>query len=458
MTPVEQFFVDGANFIWGTPLLILLLGGGVFFMVYSRFFPFRYFRHAINVLRGKYDHADDPGDINHFQALSGALAATIGMGNISGVAVAIAMGGPGAIFWMWISALFGMATKFFTCTLSVMYRGKDSAGDLQGGPMYYIREGLGKKWYPLAVFFSIAGFFGATPVFQANQVIQAAKDIVLIPNGISDSIYLDLAMGCGIAVLVGVVIFGGITRIGKVASRLVPGMVLLYVGSVILILIINYQNVLPSLFLIFSDAFTADAAMGGAVGALIITGARRAAFSNEAGIGTAPMMHGAAKTQEPVREGLVAMLGPAIDTLVVCTITGLCILVTGVWQSTDASGISLTSKAFGDSLPGVGPYILALCVLIFAFTTMFGFAYYGKKCLSFLIGRQYASFFNYWYIFLILLGSVATLRGVVAFIDMAYGLMAFPTMIGAILLAPQVMKAARIYFSRLDQEEKSRGE
>jgi len=454
MSVLERFFQDAANFIWGTPLLILLLGGGVFFMFYSRFLPFRYFGHAINVLRGKYDDPSDPGDINHFQALSGALAATIGMGNISGVAVAIAMGGPGAIFWMWVSAFFGMATKFFTCTLSVMYRGKDSAGNLQGGPMYYIREGLGKKWMPLASFFAVVGFFGATPIFQANQIVQATKDILFVPYGIAlDNIYLDLGLGVFIAILVGLVIFGGITRIGSVAGKLVPSMVLLYVASVIIILIVNYGEVWSSLGLIFTDAFTANSVLGGAVGALIITGARRAAFSNEAGIGTAPMMHGAAKTKEPVREGLVAMLGPAIDTLVICTITGLCILVTGAWKSGDLNGISLTAKAFGDSLPGVGPYILALCVLIFAFTTLFGFAYYGQKCLSFLIGARYASLFNYWYVFLILVGSVATLQGVVAFIDVAYGLMAFPTMIGAIVLAPKALKAAKVYFSGVKTSE-----
>ena len=454
MSVLERFFQDAANFIWGTPLLILLLGGGVFFMFYSRFLPFRYFGHAINVLRGKYDDPSDPGDINHFQALSGALAATIGMGNISGVAVAIAMGGPGAIFWMWVSAFFGMATKFFTCTLSVMYRGKDSAGNLQGGPMYYIREGLGKKWMPLASFFAVVGFFGATPIFQANQIVQATKDILFVPNGIAlDNIYLVLGLGVFIAILVGLVIFGGITRIGSVAGKLVPSMVLLYVASVIIILIVNYGEVWSSLGLIFTDAFTANSVLGGAVGALIITGARRAAFSNEAGIGTAPMMHGAAKTKEPVREGLVAMLGPAIDTLVICTMTGLCILVTGAWKSGDLNGISLTAKAFGDSLPGVGPYILALCVLIFAFTTLFGFAYYGQKCLSFLIGARYASLFNYWYVFLILVGSVATLQGVVAFIDVAYGLMAFPTMIGAIVLAPKALKAAKVYFSGVKTSE-----
>lgn len=450
MNPLEQFILDAADYIWGTPLLVLLLGGSIFFTAYSRFLPFRYFGHAINVLRGKYDNPDDPGDLNHFQALSGALAATIGMGNISGVAVAIATGGPGAIFWMWISAIFGMATKFFTCTLAVMYRGKDSAGELQGGPMYFIREGLGRKWLPLAYFFSLAGFFGATPVFQANQIVQSVKEIIFIPNGLAvDNWHVDLGMGVVLAILAALVIFGGITRIGTVASRLVPFMVLLYVVSVLIILLINFERVIPSFALILEDAFTADAVMGGALGALIITGARRAAFSNEAGIGTAPMMHGAAKTKEPVREGLVAMLGPAIDTLVVCTMTGLCILVTGAWQNQELNGIALTARAFGESMPGIGPYILTICVLVFALTTIFGFAYYGQKCLSFLVGVRFNHLFNYWYVALVMVGSVASLKVVVAVIDLAYGLMAFPTMTGAILLAPRVLRAAKVYFSRL---------
>ena len=449
MQTIETLVADAANFIWGTPLLIVLLGGGAFFMFYSRFLPFRYFRHAIDVLRGKYDDPNDPGDINHFQALSGHLAATIGMGNISGVAVAIASGGPGAIFWMWVSAFLGMATKFFTCTLAVKYRGEDSEGDLQGGPMYVIREGLSKHWHWMAVFFSLAGFFGATPIFQANQIVATVTDTLLIPNGIEGGFAVDLTIGVAITVLTAIVIFGGIKRIGEWASRLVPSMVVLYTVSVVGILIANYTDVLPSLQLIIVDAFTAEAAMGGALGALIITGARRAAFSNEAGIGTAPMMHGAAKTKEPVREGLVAMLGPAIDTLIICTMTGLCILVTDVWKTSDANGIALTGEAFAASIPYVGPYILAICVLIFAFTTIFGLSYYGRKCLSYLIGAKYGWYFNYWYVALIVVGSITTLKTVVSFIDIAYGLMAFPTVISAVLLAPVVMREAKKYFENV---------
>jgi alanine or glycine:cation symporter, AGCS family len=451
---LDNILKTASNFIWGTPLLVLLLGGGIFFMLYSRFVPFRYFGHAINILRGKYDHDDDPGEINHFQALSGALAATIGMGNISGVAVAIATGGPGAIFWMWVSAFFGMSTKFFTCSLAVMYRGKDSSGKIQGGPMYFIQEGLGKKWIPLAIFFAAAGTFGSTPIFQTHQTIDAIKDVVLIPNGISgDNIWLNLTLGVGIACIVGLVIFGGVSRIGTVAARLVPAMVVLYVGSVIYILLINFSEIIPCFTLIITDAFTAKAAMGGAVGALILMGARRAAFSNEAGIGTAPMMHGAAKTKEPIREGLIAMLGPAIDTLLVCTMTGLCILVTGAWKSGDLNGITLTAKAFEISMPIVGPYILLICVFIFAITTIFGLAYYGQKCLSYLIGVKLGRYFNYWYILLVVAASVVTLDTVVYFVDFAYGMMAFPTMISAILLAPKVRTAANVYFKKLDAEK-----
>lgn len=430
-------------------MLVLLLGGGLFLLIYSRFLPFRFLRHAINVLRGKYDDPNDPGDISHFQALSGALAATIGMGNISGVALAIAAGGPGAMFWMWVSAFIGMATKYFTCTLAVQFRGKDSLGEIQGGPMYVIREALGKKWMPLAAFFCIAGFFGATPVFQTNQMVAVFKNVILIPAGVQESFGVNLTIGIVIAALVALVILGGIKRIGNVASKLVPFMVVLFVISVISIMVLNPSEVIPSFLFILEDAFSAQAMLGGAVGAIIVEGAKRAAFSNEAGIGMAPLMHGAAKTKEPVREGLVAMLGPAIDTIVVCTMTGLCILITGAWQSGESDGIVMTAQAFEISLPGFGPYILMLCVMVFAITTIFGLAYYGQKCLSFLIGARYGKYFYYWYIALVLVGSVASLTDVVNLVFVAYGLMAVPTMISTIVLAPRVMEATKKYFSEV---------
>ena len=449
MKSVSTFLSDAVAFIWGPPLLVLLLGGGFFLLVYSRFLPFRFLRHAINVLRGKYDDPNDPGEISHFQALSGALAATIGMGNISGVALAIAAGGPGAMFWMWVSAFIGMATKYFTCTLAVQFRGKDSEGNVQGGPMYVIREAMSKKWMPLAGFFCVAGFFGATPVFQTNQMVAVFKNVVLAPAGVESSFSVNLMIGLVIAILVAVVILGGIKRIGNVASKLVPFMVILFVIGVLTIMITNPSEIIPSFMLILEDAFTAQAVLGGAVGAVIVEGAKRAAFSNEAGIGMAPLMHGAAKTKEPVREGLVAMLGPAIDTIIVCTMTGLCILITGVWNSGEADGIVMTAKAFEIGLLGFGPYVLMVCVMVFAITTIFGLAYYGQKCLSFLIGAKYGRYFYYWYIALVLVGSVASLTDVVNLVFVAYGLMAVPTMISTIVLAPKVMEATKKYFSEV---------
>lgn len=439
--------------MWGWPLVLLLGAGGLFFIVYSGFTPFRYFGHAIDVLRGKYDDPNAPGDINHFQALASALAATVGLGNISGVAVAIAMGGPGAVFWMWVSAFLGIATKFFTCTLAIMYRGRDSEGDIQGGTMYMITEGLGKKWKPLAMIFSIAGLFGALPIFQANQLTAILRDVILVPNGLMSAqtpFWGNFFTGLVILAIVSLVIFGGIKRIGKVASRMVPAMVVLYVGVILIILAIHIDVLPYYLKLIVTDAFTAKSAMGGALGSLIVVGFKRAAFSNEAGIGTATLAHGAAKTKEPVREGLVAMLGPAIDTLLVCTMTALAILVTDVWKTGDDNGIVLTVSAFQEALGIAGPFILVLCVMIFAFSSLFTYAYYGTKCLGFMIGADKQHYYNYFYVFSIVVGAVATIGTVIDLIDGMFAVMAFPTVITALLLAPKVKEAAKDYFSRLD--------
>ncbi len=424
-------------------------------MVYSRFLPFRYLKHAVDVLRGKYDNPDDPGDISHFEALSSALAATVGMGNIAGVAVAVVLGGPGAIFWMWMSAFVGMATKFFTCTLAILYRGKDSAGRVQGGPMYFIEEGLGKSWKPLAVFFSVVTLFGPLPAFNANQLTQIFRDVVLIPNGIitEPSTTVNLVVGLVIAAVVSIVIFGGIKRIARVASRMVPAMVVVYVVSVLYILLKNYEKILPNLALIVEDAFTGQAVLGGSVGAVILIGAQRAAFSNEAGLGTAPMAHGAAKTNEPIREGLVAMLGPAIDTLIVCTMTALAILITDVWRTTDAEGVTLTVNAFNQALPfnQLGGYLLLISVIFFSFSSLFTLSYYGTKAFSYLAGAHRAHYFNYFYVFTIIVSSVTSLTAVLNLIDGMYALMALPTMLATLLLAPKVKEAAQTYFTKLKQ-------
>lgn len=453
MQTIDRWASAFSSFMWGLPLLFLLVGGGLYFLILSRFLPFRYFGHAISVLRGKYDDPNDPGQINHFEALATALAATVGMGNIAGVAVAISIGGPGAVFWMWVSGLIGMSTKFFTCTLAIMYRGKDSAGEIQGGPMYFITEGLGRRWKPLAIFFSSAGLVGALPAFNVNQLTQAIRDILLVPSGVDVGFSTDIATGVILIVIAGVVILGGLQRISRTTARLVPLMVALYFLAVILILIINAKELPGYLVLIFTDAFTAenfkgDPMLGGVVGALIITGIKRGAFSNEAGIGTAPMAHGAAKTKEPVREGLVAMLGPFIDTLVVCTMTALAILTSGVWQSSEKNGVSLTSNAFAEALPGIGEYLLLVCIAIFSISSLFSYSYYGSKCAGYLFGARNKHWYNYLYLLSILAGATLSLDIVINFIDGSFALMAIPTMIATVIMAPRVMKEARIYFGK----------
>lgn len=376
------------------------------------------------------------------------------MGNIAGVAVAISIGGPGAVFWMWISAIVGMSTKFFTSSLAIMYRGKDSEGNTQGGPMYFIMEGLGQNWKPLAMFFSACGLIGALPVFNVNQLTQAINDIVLEPNGIAVNFTSNLIIGLVLVTITSVVILGGLNRISKVASKLVPSMVLLYFVLILIILFANAE-VVPTYFkLIFTDAFAAenykgDAFLGGLLGGLIVLGIRRGAFSNEAGIGTAPLAHGAAKTNEPIREGLVAMLGPAIDTLIVCTLTALAILVTGVWETTDANGVSLTAKAFSSAMPIYGKYLLLICIVVFSVSSLFSYSYYGSKCLSFLIGDKNKHYYNYFYIVSIILGATTSLALMINLIDGVFALMAIPTMTATLILSPRVVKAAKDYFSRM---------
>ncbi|KEO72413.1 alanine/glycine:cation symporter family protein [Anditalea andensis] len=449
-----DLIVSFSNWIWDTPMLILLMGGGLILLVYSRFLPFRHLGHAMKVVRGKYDDSNIPGQITSFQALSAAIAATVGLGNISGVAIAINMGGPGAIFWMWMSAFVGMATKFFTCSLAIMYRGKDSSGEVQGGPMYVIEEGMGKKWKPLAILFSVAGILGLLAIFQANQLTDVFRFVMLEPYGLDHGASTRWILGISMMVIVAVVILGGIQRIAGVASKLVPFMVALYFVTVFII-VFKYMGDVPAmLLLIIEDAFTGDAVMGGAVGAVIVIGARRAAFSNEAGIGTAPMVHGASRNNEPVREGLIAMLGPFIDTIVVCTLTALVILLTGVWQSTENDGVRLTLSAFEMALPGLGKYLLMLAVLVFAFSTMFTYSYYGHKCFNYLFGADKADYYNYFYLVTIVAGAVASLEVVVSFVDGMYAIMAIPTMISALYLSPRVRAATKDYFIRMKEQDK----
>lgn len=443
---VGGLIVSFGNWLWGLPLFLLLIGGGFWFLVYSGFVPFRYFGRAIRSLRRKED--DAPGQISSFEALASAIASTVGMGNISGVAVALTMGGPGTIFWMWVSAVVGMATKFFEGTLTIMFKGKDSAGEVQGGPMYMITEGLGPSWKPLAVFFSIFGLIGTLCLMQANQLTEAITTVITTPMGIENSSLLRFSIGTGMTLIVAFVVLGGIKRISRVASRLVPVMVALYFLLVGYILITHISFV-PDVFAsIFREAFQFKAGLGGLAGSAIVIGARRAAFVNEAGVGTASMMHGASKNTEPVREGLVAMIGPSIDSGLVCTLTALAILVNGNYEVSQLQGIQMAMNSFQLSIPGVGHYLLLGMAVIFAFSTMFSYSYYGVKCTNYLFGARYAHLYNYFFLAMLIVGAMISLDVVVGVIDSAYALMAIPTMFTLIVLSPKVKKEMKLYFNK----------
>lgn len=464
---MSEFIASLATFIW-TPVLFLIIFGGLGFLLYSRLIPYKYFGHAIQILKGKYNNPNDPGQIKPYEALSTNLASTVGMGNIAGVALAISIGGPGALFWMWVTAFVGMSSNFFTSTLSVMFRGKDSNGEIQGGPMYVIREALSKKWYPLAVVFSVCCMVGCLPIFQSNQLTQVIIDMAFGSSDLREATFpvlgldinlLKFSVGTILMIISGIVILGGIQRIGSWAGKMVPLMIIIYFITVLIILFVHAEQVPHYLWLIVTDAFAAenfrgDPALGGMVGGLIVLGVRRASFSNEAGVGTAPMALGASKSVEPIREGLISMLSPAIDTLLVCTLTALAILVTGVWQTSEANGVTLTSLAFEQSLPGVGNYLLLICAFFFAITSLFSYNYYGSKALSFLIGVKASKIYDYFYLLTIIWGALASLTDVAYVIDIAFAIMAIPTMVSGFILAPKVMSEAKKYFARLKEEDK----
>lgn len=448
-------------------MLFLIIGGGLYFLFYSGFIQYKYFIHALNVLKGKYDDPNAPGQISAYKALSTALASTVGMGNLAGVAAAIAMGGPGALFWMWVTSIIGMSTNFFTSTLASMYRGKDSEGELQGGPMYVIREAMSRKWQPLATLFCICAMVGSLPIFQVNQLTQAVVDIGLKPNGVAESFITigntevsltKLIIGLLVTLLCAMVIIGGIRRIGSWAGRLVPLMIVLHFVSVLVILFI-FADRIPYYFkLVFTDAFAADhyhgdPFLGGVLGGIIMLGVRRATFSNEAGIGTAPMAMGASKSTEPVREGLISMLSPLIDTLISCSLTAFSILVTDVWRTTGANGITLTSLAYRKAMPNGGDYVLLLCTCVFAISALFAYSYYGRKALSYLIGERKSVWYDYFYLSTIVLGAIASVDVVLNLIDIAFALMAIPTMLSGLELAPAVMRQSKIYFGKLSAKK-----
>ncbi|MEG1899666.1 MAG: alanine/glycine:cation symporter family protein [Bacteroidales bacterium] len=436
-----------SDFVCGYPLFFLLIGGGLFFLIYSRFVPFRYYIKALKSLKEKDD--TEPGQISSFEALTSAIAATVGMGNIAGVAIALTMGGPGAIFWMWVSAVVGMATKFFEGSLAIMYKGKDSAGEVQGGPMYMITNGLGEKWKSMAVFFSVFGLIGTLCIMQANQLTEAITTVFTTPAGIENSIFLRFIIGVIICAIVSVVVLGGIHRIAKISSKVVPLMVGMYFLLVFYIIITNI-TVVPQVFAdIFTGAFNFKAGLGGFIGVAII-GARRAALVNEAGVGTASMMHGASKNKEPIREGLIAMIGPSIDSGLVCTLTALAILINGNYHvdGEGIKGLEIAVQSFESSIPGYGAYLLMVMVFIFAFSTMFSYSYYGVKCTGYLFGAKNAKYYNYFFLIMLIVAAMIPLKTAVGLIDLAYALMALPTMITLFILAPKVRAAQKKYFAK----------
>jgi len=442
---IERFFEITVDYAWGIPLVILLIGSGIYFTLAGRFLPFRALGHAIQILRGKYDKDDDPGEISHFQALSSALSATIGMGNLSGVAVALTVGGPGAIFWMWIAGLVGMSTKFFTCTLATMYRKKDSRGIEQGGPMYYLEVGLGKAFKPLAILFSICGMIGCLALFQINQF----AGLLETNHGISS-----LGTGLVCMVIVGAVILGGIKRVGKVTSRVVPAMFVVYILSALWIIASNINEVPAVLIGIIQSAFSGEAILGGGAGVAVreglVQGVRRAAFSNEAGIGTAPMAHGAAKTKEPIREGLIAMLGPFLDTNLVCTMTALVIIITGVDLNPELDGVVITTAAYNTALPGgLGQWLLTAIIALFSVSTMISYSYYSLKCAKYLFGDRVGGMYVWIYLISLPLAAIWSQGLVLNIIDTCFALMAIPTLTGALLLSPSVIRALKDYFRRM---------
>lgn len=441
-------------------VLVWLLIGAIVFTVYMGFINFKGFRLAIDLIMGVYDNPNhQKGELSHFQALTAALSGTIGLGNIAGVAVAITLGGPGATLWMIVAGILGMSSKFVECTLGVKYRNINPDGSVSGGPMYYISKGFSEKGWEkfgkvLAVFFAImciGGSFGGGNMFQINQ---AYKQFVVVTGGEASFFYNQgWLFGLIIALLVGVVIIGGIKSIARVTDKLVPFMFFIYVTASLFIILSHIQDIPNVIVLIFKSAFSAEAVGGGIIG-VMIQGFKRAAFSNEAGIGSAPIAHSAVKTDEPITEGLVALLEPFLDTVVVCTMTALVIILTGFYTNQGADGVELTSKAFESIIPWF-PLVLSLAVLLFAFSTMIAWSYYGLKAWTYLFGENKISDLSYKFIFcvFVILGAAMELDSVINFTDAMIFAMCFPNVFGLYVLAPKVKEELESYLHRLKTGE-----
>ena len=452
---LEQF----DNLFWLVPF-VLIAGLGVYATIKFKGIQFTHLKEMFKVTFSR--EKRDNNSVTSFQVFCLSMGNRVGIGNIAGPVTAIISGGPGAIFWMWVSAIVGMATKFFEGTVAVMFKGKDDAGETQGGPMYMITEGLGKKWKPLAVFFSIFGLIGTLCVMQSNQLTESVTTLFFTAE--QNTVTLRLIIGLVICAIVSFVVIGGIKRISKIATKLVPAMVALYFLLVFYILI-RHAGLVPGVFRdIFTGAFTPRGALGGGIGSIVmiaLTGVRRAALVNEAGVGTASMMHGASKNSEPVREGLVAMIGPSIDSGLVCTLTALAILIGSALNPAivpagsgmgSMEGLRYALNAFSAAIPGVGNYLLFVMVILFAFSTMFSYSYYGQKCTGFLFGARYAKYYNYFFLAMLVVAAIIPLKVAVSLIDAAYALMAFPTMFTLFMLAPKARKEMDRYFARTSKK------
>ena len=462
---INAFVAPVANAVAGTifysvggiPLIVVwLVVGAIFFTFYFNFINFRAFGHAIDLVRGKYEDPNDPGEVSHFQALATALSATVGLGNIAGVAVAVSLGGPGATFWMILAGLLGMSSKFCECTLGVMYRDVNADGTVSGGPMYYLSKGLAERGMPglgriMAVLFAImciVGAFGAGNMFQANQSFQQFANV----TGGADGFMADKAwlFGLIMAAVVGAVIIGGIKSIARVTEKLVPFMAIIYVAAALVIIIIHIDQVPTAINAIISGAFSPEGVAGGFVGVLI-QGFKRAAFSNEAGIGSAAIAHSAVRTKEPITEGIVSLLEPFIDTVVICTMTALVIVITGQYQNVNGiSGVQLTSNAFAAGISWF-PYVLALAVILFAFSTMIAWSYYGNKAWTYLFGENKLSDLVYKLSFcgFVVVGATMNLGSLIDFADAMIFAMALINIAGLYLLAPVVKRELASYWARL---------
>ena len=450
---------NGAPPEQGIPLVVLvLLLGALGFTLYNRFINVRAFTHSLRVIRGDYDNPDDKGEISHFQALTSALSATVGLGNIAGVAIAVGTGGPGAVFWMLLAASLGMTSKFVECSLAQLYRRFDPDGTVHGGPMYYISIGLRERgWARLGritavifALFCIGGSLGGGNMFQANQAgQQIAGEIPMLGDGFGPHL-----VGLALAALVGIVIIGGIRRIGEVTARVVPFMCVGYVLAGLYIVFANVGEIPRVVGLIFSEAFSFEAGFGGFLG-VMVTGIRRAVFSNEAGVGSAAIAHSAARTEWPIREGVVASIGPFIDTILICLMTAMVVIVTGAYDNPEAgSGVSMTSWAFGSVFPWF-PKVLTVAVVLFAYSTMISWSYYGEKASAYLFGHGARVRLAYRLLFLafVYLGTVTSLDNVLEFSDLMILSMAFPNVVGMVFLAPLVLRRSNEYMAKLKAGE-----